>query len=140
MTNISLLFSAQNPAREAYNGHSGVRSAPPKECTLPSPPRQIPGYPYAMAMRRSCVVIYNNANSLLSIRERNVASRTGMGHIRCGCRQGNAGVVSDYWIKMDEPVRNTLDNSTAVLESGHSDAEAFNSTVPLPTTHGTHPG
>jgi len=39
-----LYFSTKNPAREAYSTVSGVRS-PPKGVP---PPRQIPGYAYAL--------------------------------------------------------------------------------------------
>ena len=36
-------FFCSDPAREAYSGHSGVRSAPPRGVP---PTRQIPGYAY----------------------------------------------------------------------------------------------
>jgi len=35
-------FSAQNPAREAYSGHSGIRIAPALPPRRVSPPSQIP--------------------------------------------------------------------------------------------------
>jgi len=41
MSQISF-FSIQNPAREAYSGHSGVRNVPPPKRS--APPRQISGY------------------------------------------------------------------------------------------------